>query len=229
VTDGQTRRIVPAGDSAFIVEFDDRIDEAVNSRVIACAEALRARSLRGVRDIVPTYRSVAVYFDPLRTDVDGLSRCLAEEEPSSAALRREAAAIHIPVCYGGAYGPDLAAVARWSGMTESEVVDIHTAATYRVYMLGFLPGFAYMGLVDERIAAPRHATPRLRVPQGSVGVAGRQTGIYSLESPGGWQLLGKTPLKPFDLNRPNPSLFAAGDAVHFHRIDTSEFERAAKG
>jgi inhibitor of KinA len=208
------------------MEFEDRIDEAVNSRVVALAAALRQKSVAGVRDIVPTFRSVAIYFDPLRTDVGGLARLLEEEDLSNGMVRRESATVRIPVCYGGPHGPDLEAVAASSGLSEAEVADIHAGSTYRVYMLGFLPGFAYLGLVDERIAVPRRPVPRVRVPTGSVGIAGRQTGIYPSDSPGGWQLIGKTPLRPFDVNRPNPFLLSAGDLVQFYRIDASEYARA---
>jgi inhibitor of KinA len=133
--------------------------------------------------------------------------------------------VRIPVCYGGEFGPDLAGVAAFAGLAESDVVSAHSAATYRVFMLGFVPGFAYLGVVDARIAMPRHATPRVRVPAGSVGIAGVQTGVYSGETPGGWQLIGRTPLKPFDPARDEPFLMEAGDAVQFYPIDRAEYDR----
>jgi inhibitor of KinA len=219
-------RIVPAGDSALLVEFEERIDPDVNARAICCAEAIQAARLAGVRDVVPTYRSVAVYFDPLRTDSDALMQCLEREAgqplPSASAAR---ASVRIPVCYGGDLGPDLASVASFAGMQEADVVRAHAAATYRVFMLGFVPGFAYLGIVDERIAMPRHPTPRVRVPPGSVGIAGVQTGVYPVETPGGWQLIGRTPVKPFDPSREDPFLMKAGDAVQFYSIDRGEYER----
>ena len=218
-------RIVPAGDAALIVEFDERIDPAINARAIALAEALQAAPLAGVRDVVPTYRSVAVFFDPLRTDynalVERLGRDAARAGPDASSDREP---IVIPVCYGGDLGPDLAAVAAFGGVSADDVIAIHAEATYRVFMLGFVPGFAYMGLVDLRIAAPRHTTPRLRVPLGSVGIAGVQTGIYPAETPGGWQLIGRTPLKPFDASRAEPFLMKAGDAVRFTPIDRAEYD-----
>jgi inhibitor of KinA len=221
-------RIVPAGDSALIVEFDERIDPDVNARTIAAAEAIQAAAVSGVRDVVPTYRSVAVYFDPLRTDYDALTVCLerAAEQPPSAASGA-GTPVRIPVCYGGTLGPDLADVASFAGMPEDDVVRFHAGAIYRVFMLGFVPGFAYLGSVDKRIAMPRRATPRVRVPVGSVGIAGVQTGVYSAETPGGWQLIGRTPLKPFDPGRADPFLMKAGDTVQFYRIDQDEFERLA--
>jgi inhibitor of KinA len=219
-------RIVPAGDSAIIVEFEERIDPAINARAIALAESLQAAAMSGVRDVVPTYRSVAVFFDPLRTNYDALvarverDAVQADQEPA-----RQREPIRIPVCYGGDLGPDLAEVGAFGGISEREVIALHTAATYRVFMLGFVAGFAYMGTVDARIAAPRHSTPRLRVPLGSVGIAGVQTGVYPAETPGGWQLIGRTPLKPFDPARKEPFLMKAGDAVQFYAIDRAEYDR----
>ena len=219
-------RIVPAGDSALIVEFDERVDPGVNGRAIACADAVQAAQLAGVRDVVPTYRSVAVYFDPLRTDNGALIACLEREAGRPPAPARPAAApVRIPVCYGGDLGPDLAGVASFADLPEADVVRAHAGATYRVFMLGFVPGFAYLGIVDQRIAMPRHATPRVRVPPGSVGIAGAQTGVYSAETPGGWQLIGRTPLKPFDPSRDEPFLMKAGDAVEFYPIDRAEYDR----
>jgi inhibitor of KinA len=222
-------RIVPAGDSVVIVEFEEKIDPGVNARTIACANAIERARIDGVRDVVPTYRSVAVYFDPLHTDSDALMEAIAHEaERPSPDAAAATAPVRIPVCYGGEFGPDLASVATFAGVSPDEVVRMHTAATYRVFMLGFVPGFAYLGLVDERIAMPRHATPRVRVPAGSVGIAGVQTGIYPAETPGGWQLIGRTPSKPFDAARSEPFLMKAGDAVQFYPIDRSEFEGARR-
>jgi inhibitor of KinA len=221
--------IVHAGDSTVIVEFEERIDPAVNARAVALAEAVRAAGLPGVRDIVPTFRSVAIYFDPLRTDIEALSGVLDAGARSSPEVPPASTPLRVPVCYGGAFGPDLAALAEFARLSESAVIELHAASTYRVFMLGFLPGFAYMGSVDSRIAAPRRETPRVRVPAGSVAVAGVQTGIYPSASPGGWQLIGRTPLKPFDRRRPQPFLFAAGDAVQFYPIEAGEFEKTVSG
>ena len=219
-------RIVPAGESALIVEFEERIDPAINAHAIGCAEAIQAASLAGIRDVVPTYRSVAVYFDPLRTDQDALIRCIeaAAEQP----LSPESAArvpVRIPVCYGGELGPDLASVASFAEISEDEVARVHAAGAYRVFMLGFVPGFAYLGIVDKRIAMPRLSTPRVRVPAGSVAIAGVQTGVYSAETPGGWRLIGRTPVKPFDPSRRDPFLMKAGDAVQFYPIERAEFDQ----
>jgi KipI family sensor histidine kinase inhibitor len=217
-------RIVPAGDSALIVEFEDAIDPSVNARAIGVADALQTARLAGVRDIVPTFRSVAIYFDPLHTGGDALvARIEAEASRPFLDALAARAPVRIPVCYGGELGPDLGAVADFSQLDEAGVVAVHTARTYRVFMLGFVPGFAYLGTVDDRIAMPRRATPRVRVPVGSVGIAGVQTGIYPMETPGGWQLVGRTPIKPFDPDRAEPFLLAAGDAVQFYAIDPDRF------
>ena len=222
-------RVVPAGDSALIVEFEERIDPAVNARAVALADSIQAAAIAGVRDVVPTYRSVAVYFDPLSTNygalVESLERGAAQPVPEPA---RDRVPIRVPVCYGGELGPDLARVADFGRMSEADVVAIHSGASYRVFMLGFVPGFAYMGIVDARIAAPRHSMPRVRVPRGSVGIAGVQTGIYPAETPGGWQLIGRTPVKPFDPSRAEPFLLTAGDAVQFYPIDRGEFDRLSE-
>ena len=224
-----SHRIVAAGDSAIVVEFEARIDPVVNAQAIALAEAVQAAGVAGVRDVVPTYRSVAIHFDPLRTDIDALTghvdRALASGGSAPVAARSP---IRIPVCYGGEFGPDLPAVAEYARCSEQTVVLAHTATTYRVFMLGFVPGFAYLGIVDQRIAMPRHAVPRVRVPARSVAIAGVQTGIYPSETPGGWQLIGRTPLPPFDPDRPEPFLMKAGDAVQFYAIDGAEYERVER-
>jgi inhibitor of KinA len=219
-------RIVAAGDSALIVEFEERIDSEVNARAVALAERLHDDPVAGVRDVVPTYRSVAVYFDPLRTAHDALMARLEREAAAHMPVARPAHdVLRLPVCYGGEFGPDLAEVAAFGGVSETAAIDLHTGPTYHVFMLGFAPGLAYLGIVDERIAAPRRDTPRVRVPRGSVGIAGAQTGVYPSETPGGWQIIGRTPLLPFDLTRANPFLMKAGDAVRFDAIDRAEFDR----
>jgi inhibitor of KinA len=217
-------RIVPAGDSAIVVEFEERIDPAINARAIALAEAVQASGVAGLRDVVPTFRSVAIYFDPLRVDYDALMALVERGAESAGEGHRADQVVRIPVCYGGELGPDLHEVAAFARTSADEVVRLHTAGRYRVFMLGFVAGFAYMGTVDERIAMPRHSTPRVRVPLGSVGIAGVQTGVYPAETPGGWQLIGRTPVKPFDPDRSEPFLMKAGDRVEFYAIDRAEFD-----
>jgi inhibitor of KinA len=221
-----TVQLVLAGDSAVFVEFADRIDPGINSQVIALARALDAARLSGVRDVVPTFRSVAVYFDPLYTDYQGLvARVAREAKQVSMATVGDGARHRVPVCYEGDCAPDLTSLATASGLSPAEVVALHSGRPYRVFMLGFMPGFAYMGSVDARIAAPRLATPRLRVPRGAVGIAGSQTGVYPGGSPGGWSIVGTAPVVPFDGNRPEPSMFQPGDTVEFYPIDRVEYER----
>ncbi len=217
-------RIVRAGDSMISVEFDARIDPAVNGRAVSLGTGLCRALPPGVRDVVTGYRTVAVYFDPLRTPLDRLLadvERLALREPEPWASQRRP--IEVPVCYGGEHGPDLSAVAEYGRCPAPEVVRRHAEPLYHVYMVGFLPGFAYMGRVDARIAAPRRPTPRVRVPAGSVGLAGEQTGIYPMETPGGWQLIGRTPLEPFDPTRSDPFLFKPGDRVRFVPIPPERY------
>jgi KipI family sensor histidine kinase inhibitor len=216
------------GDSAVAIELEARIDAQVNARAIQLADIVRRRQFPGVRDVVPTYHSVAIYFDPLRTRVEGLVSWLDDlAAHSTNAPEHKSDRIRVPVCYGGDFGPDLESVAHLAGLSPDQVVSTHAATLYRVFMLGFVPGFAYMGTVDARIAAPRLTTPRLSVPAGSVGIAGQQTGIYPSQTPGGWQLVGRTPLRPFDAARAEPFLFTAGDHVEFVPINRHEFERLA--
>jgi inhibitor of KinA len=219
-------RIILAGDSTVIVQFEERIDATINARAVRLAEAVETAALSGVRDVVPTYRSVAIYFDPLRTDFDRLSQRLEAEAAQSVGAGSVARApTRVPVCYGGEFGPDLAEVAAFAHMTDSDVIAAHSSPVYRVFMMGFVPGFTYLGTVDTRIAAPRRVTPRLRVPAGSVGIAGQQTGIYPMETPGGWQIVGRTPMRTFDLSRRDPFQLKTGDLVQFYSIEPGEYER----
>jgi KipI family sensor histidine kinase inhibitor len=203
-----------AGDSMLVAELGEGIDVETNRRAIGMASRVRAAGLGGVRDVVPTFRSVAVTFDPLRTDLEQL-RALLQPQAGDARGRDAEATVVIPVEYGGEAGPDLDGIAAASGLTTADVVARHSACDYRVFMLGFLPGFAYLGAVDPAVVAPRHASPRLRVPAGSVGIAGLQTAVYPQGSPGGWQIVGRTTFRPFDAARTPASLLAPGDRVRF--------------
>ena len=209
-------RISEAGDSALLLELDEVINVSVNAQAIEVAAAVRRAGLPGIRDVISTYRSVAVHFDPLSLDIETLRDTLARAAETPPAIG-EGKTVVIPVQYGGDMGPDLRAVAAYAGISPDEVVSRHAGARYRVFMLGFLPGFTYMGTVDESIAMPRHPTPRLKVPAGSVAIAGRQTGVYPRESPGGWQLIGRTPVSLFNPNRVPAALVAPGDTVRFVR------------
>jgi KipI family sensor histidine kinase inhibitor len=205
----------------LLVEFEQRIDPLINDRAIQLARRLEQRLGRRVRDIVPAYCSVGVHFDPLLTDLAALERVIGEEAEALAFAdpQQSTTVVEIPVHYGGTDGPDLAAVAEWARCTPDEVVGRHTVRTYRVYMLGFVPGFSYMGRVDSSIAAPRHRVPRERVPAGSVGIAGEQTGVYPMVTPGGWQLIGRTDVAMFDPARTPATLVNPGDLVRFVPIN----------
>jgi inhibitor of KinA len=221
-------RVVPAGDSGLLVEWPARIDPDVSAHAVGLANALRARRDARIRDVVVGYCSVTVYFDPLGCEWRALeSDVRAVAAAAGPSSDDDRAVIDVPVCYGGEYGPDLADVAAFAGISPDDVVDLHAGATYRVYVVGFVPGFPYMAHVDRRIAAPRRSTPRTRVPAGSVAVAAGQTGIYPTETPGGWHLIGRTRVKPYDPSRAEAFLFHPGDRVRFHPIDGAEFARSS--
>lgn len=210
----------PAGDAAVVIDFEPRLDPAVNARAVGLARSIREAAPGGVRDVVVGYHSVTAYYDPLAVDADDLLTWLGlEARRSRPAGSREDRTVTVPVLYGGEWGPDLGTVAAFADCEEDEVVLLHASRIYRVYMLGFVPGFAYMAEVDARIAAPRRQAPRVAVPAGSIGIAGPQTGVYPVSTPGGWNLIGRTPLVTFDPARPEPCAFRPGDAVRFEPID----------
>ncbi|UVT14655.1 MAG: 5-oxoprolinase subunit PxpB [Nitrospira sp.] len=217
---------MPLGDSAITVEFGDEIDPTINARAVAFAQTVVAQHWTGIVDIVSTYRSVTIYYDALQWKSGALAdklKTLPRRVPHD---RESQGTLHeIPVLYGGEYGPDLADVAAFARLSPAQAVSLHTSIRYRVYMLGFSPGFPYLGLVPERLAMPRLATPRAKVPAGSVGIADRQTGIYPTTTPGGWRLIGRTPIHLYDKTGENPFLLNAGDLVQFKSIDRAEFNR----
>jgi inhibitor of KinA len=220
----------PMGDRALVVELGHRIDLDLSRAIATLARRLRATAITGVTDIVPAYTTLTLHYDPAAigaepydTMVAVVAKHLLEEidEPPPAARH-----VEIPVCYGGRYGQDLESLAASIGLGMEEVVRIHSGARYQVHMLGFVPGFAYLGGLDARIAVPRHATPRAKVPAGSIAIGGEQTGVYPLETPGGWQLIGRTTLKLFDPHAATPCLLDAGDTVQFVPITAAQFEAA---
>ena len=229
-----TIRVLDAGDAAFTVEFGNAIDPrllaAVNALDAAIARLHEEGGLPGLVETMPTFRSLTVFFDPLATGREALLAALqpllaAAEEAAPLAGRRW----RLPVCYEGEAAPDLAETARTLGVGEDEVIALHSGTEYLVYMLGFLPGFPFMGDLPERLRLPRRAEPRLRVPPGSVAIATGLTAIYPWESPGGWHLLGRCPVPLFDARRDSPSLLAAGDRVRFAPVSMAEFQRLAAG
>lgn len=215
-----TSTIAPLGDSALLVTFGDRIDPGLNERahdLAAAVEQLRARDER-FRRAIPAFASVLVPFDPIAVEPEEARRIVAglvDEAPPGAETKGVATLVEIPVRYGGADGPDLVEVAALHGLRPDDVVELHAGTEYRVYFLGFAPGFPYMGRVPAQIATPRLDAPRQRVPAGSVGIAGEQTGVYPFELPGGWRIIGRTDVSLWDLRRDSPALLRAGDRVRF--------------
>ena len=214
-----------AGDQAVVVELGDEVDPVLNRRVHALGRAIEERAMAGVRDMIPTYRSLLVQYDPGVVTPHNLRAMVADafnsfDEASALASR----VVLLPTLYGGEYGPDLEFVAEHAGVTPEAVVATHSGVDYPVYMMGFTPGFPYLGGLDERLATPRLSTPRPMVPAGAVGIAESQTGAYPTASPGGWRLIGRTPLNLFDAQRDPPALLAAGDSVRFVPLrDEAEF------
>lgn len=221
-------RIVPAGDRTLLIEFADRIDAETNAQVLALAHELRGalRKTRGLSSVVPAYRSLAVGFDPLLIAHGAVRDLIARSlqacagAPAPVPRRWE-----VPVCYGGEHGEDLQALADHHQLDAAQLIARHTAPVYRVYMVGFLPGFAYLGGLDPALHTPRRAMPRAHTPAGSVNIGGQQTAIASVPGPSGWHLIGRTPWRSFDLRHANPFLFEAGDEIVFTPIDAEAFDR----
>ena len=229
----------PLGDAAATIEFASRIDPDAHEQVRALVRHLESCQFPGMIEYVPSFSSVTVFYDPRevkrRMQTDGRTGSLTAFQLVSEWLLKVVAApveakrqapriVAVPVCYGGEYGPDLGYVAEYHGLTEKEVIEIHSRAEYTVYMIGFAPGFPYLGGMSERIATPRRSNPRLTIPAGSVGIGGQQTGIYPIETPGGWQVIGKTPVRLFQPEKHPPSLLMAGDVIRFLPITPEEFQ-----
>ncbi|GHS95270.1 allophanate hydrolase [Synergistales bacterium] len=218
-------KFLGSGDSCLVVEFSDGIEMAANIALQNLRRALTLRKTVGVREFVPTYRSLSIHHDPIKLPRDKLEDIVRKElfnlKDSSETEKR---VLVMPVVYGGEYGPDLRNVAEHTKLDESEVIKRHTSTDCYCYMLGFTPGFSYLGGMDESLATPRLKSPRVLIPAGSVGIAGKQTGAYSIDSPGGWQLIGRTPLRLFDPeDAENPTLIDAGDWIRFSAISEKEY------
>lgn len=218
-------RIMPEGDRALVVDFGEYIDETVNDSVNRLARKIQEHHLDGIQEMIPTFRSLLILFDPertsmrrVRTEIERLDISASESES------KERRILRIPCCYGGKYGEDLKDMEQVTGLSREEIISIHSGTDYRVYMLGFLPGFAYLGGLDERIAAPRLKTPRLSIPAGSVAIGGNQTGVYPIDSPGGWRIIGSTPIAFYDPSKENPILCKAGDYIRFVPIREDEYD-----
>ena len=214
-----------AGDRALVIEFGDKIEEQVNSKIRSLTLAMERAVIVGINEIIPTYRSLMVIYDPMIMELDNLICEIKSIISKMHELKLpDAKVIEVPTLYGGEYGPDIEFVAKHNKISVDEVIKIHTSVEYLIYMIGFTPGFPYLGGMSDKIEAPRLQNPRTKIPVGSVGIAGRQTGIYPIESPGGWQLIGRTPVKLYDPYRKNPVLLNAGDYIKFIQIDENEFK-----
>jgi inhibitor of KinA len=238
--------LFPLGDRAMIVQFGERIEQETNQKVKALSAYLDSNPFPGMVEYVPAFTTVTVFYDPFemmtqnlyglirqscdpwnRNQLSPYERMISIMEQILAKLDiqvdGESRTVQIPVCYGGDYGPDLEYVAKHNGLAMDEVIHIHSSQEYIVYMIGFAPGFPYLGGMSESIATPRRETPRLSIPAGSVGIAGSQTGVYPIETPGGWQLIGRTPVRLFRPDDQQPSLLQAGDFIRFYPIKPQEF------
>jgi KipI family sensor histidine kinase inhibitor len=228
--------LLALGDAAWTVEFGDRIDPALFSRVLGFAERLKkafaaseSPDLAGIVDIVPTFRSLTVFFDPDLCDAEKLGKTLLQLARDSGSVRARGRLWNIPVCFDEDFGPDLSALAEAKALRRDEVIALMTGATFQVYMIGFMPGFPYMGGLPARLEIPRLASPRKAIPPRTLAIAGTMCAIYPWESPGGWRLLGRTPVPLFSADDAvSPSLFASGDRVRFEAIDRTRFVEMEK-
>jgi KipI family sensor histidine kinase inhibitor len=214
---------LPCGDTALAVQLGDSIDRQLSDRVLSLHERVRAAALPGVLESVPTFRSLLVHYDPLVTSSAAIVQAVEDMVEDTRATPRKTRTWRIPVCYAPELAPDLAEVSERSGLSPEQVAECHAATRYHVYMIGFLPGYPYMGDVPPELVLPRRKDPRTRVPAGAVAIATNLTAIYTLESPGGWNLIGTTPIRSFDARWTPPALLAPGDGVVFTPITAQEF------
>lgn len=219
-------KYLTAGDSAVVMEFGNEVSEEINAKIRNTIEKLENEKIEGIIELTPTYRSITVKYNPLEISYKKLIEVLNKFENIKVDNENvKVKLVEIPTVYGDEYGQDIAFVAENANISQEEVIKIHTGKDYLVYMLGFAPGFTYLGGMDEKIATPRLKSPRLKIAAGSVGIAGSQTGMYPSESPGGWQLIGRTPLKLYD-EKSNPPVFInAGDYIRYVQISETEFDK----
>ena len=219
--------ISPVGDCAISIDFGQVIDPKINRHIRQTIERIQELKLDGITELVPTYCALLIQYDAMLysySDICNLMEPLLEPSATDDANER-VTVIEIPTVYGGEFGPDLGFVASHNNLSEDEVVSIHSGTDYLVYMLGFIPGFTYLGGMDPRIATPRLSSPRTLIPAGSVGIAGEQTGTYPSDSPGGWQIIGRTPVTMYDMSKEQAALLSAGDYVRYVPIDEAEYNR----
>ena len=221
-------KIHTAGDSSVLIEFGQEISPEINAKITAFVHLMKAQHVEGVKDMIPAFTSLLINYDPrvvnygaLKERLEKLLKLEVSQETAPSRI------FDIPVCYGGAYGPDLADVAAFHGVSEEQVIQMHSGRDYLIYMLGFLPGFAYLGGLDKMLATPRLDSPRVRIEPGSVGIGGEQTGIYPMASPGGWRLIGQTPLSLYDEEKENSVPYEAGDYIRFVPITPEQYEQIA--
>ena len=217
-------KIMPAGDAALVVEFGDIIDENVNAHVHALARKIEEQHIEGIMEVVPTFRSVLVQYDVFVCSYSQIRDVVHSLADNLNVLDKTAKKIvKIPCCYGARFGQDLSDMEKLTGLDRDEIIASHSATDYKIYMLGFLPGFVYLGGLDKRIEVPRLKTPRVKICKGAVGIGGNQTGIYPMDSPGGWRLMGATPIDLYDENRETPILLAAGEYIRFVPISILDY------
>lgn len=218
-------KIQPSGDRGILITLGEGIDPETNRKVTALAAAISNEQIMGVEDLIPSYNQLSIQYNPLISDYDSICRIAKLLEDSLGEMTKAKQEIlHIPVLYGGETGKDLAFVASYSNLPEEEVINIHTSTAYLIYMLGFTPGFPYLGGLSEKIRTPRLSEPRQKIKAGSVGIADNQTGIYPIDSPGGWRIIGHTPVVLFDWNNTPPALFKTGQYIRFYPITEEEYE-----
>ena len=219
--------ISPVGDCAISIDFGQVIDPKINRQIRQVIEQIKVLQLDGIIELVPTYCALLVQYDAMVYSYSDICRILEPtlQESVTDSANELVTIVEIPTVYGGEFGPDLGFVASHNHLSEAEVVSIHSGTDYLVYMLGFIPGFTYLGGMDPRIATPRLSSPRTLIPAGSVGIAGEQTGTYPSDSPGGWQIIGRTPVTMYDMSKKQAALLQAGDYVRYVSIDENEFHR----
>lgn len=217
--------IKPVGDRALNIEFENEISESTNQNVINLKIILSVNEIRGVGTLIPSYRALLIRYDPIKISYADLTKAIYKLYQDQVEKHTKKSKVYlVPVCYEKVYGLDLKNVASYNGLAEEEVIRLHSERDYRIYMLGFTPGFPYLGGMNGKLATPRLAQPRLKIPAGSVGIAGEQTGIYPVDSPGGWQIIGRTPIKLFDIDKVSPALFETSDYIRFVPIDKAQFD-----
>ena len=222
-------QIHPCGDHSISVAFENKVDEEVNQRVIQFCRAVEQNEMIGITELIPSFRCVLIQYDPMKIRYDALKEKMEEVANDTAKQPLpEPSTTIVPVRYGGEYGMDIDFVAEHNGLHVDEVIKLHSGRPYYIYMIGFIAGFPYLGGMDERLCTPRLETPRVKIPAGSVGIANEQTGVYPLESPGGWQIIGRTPLDLWDSEN-NTALLSPGNYVQFEPITEEEFKKLCKG